>query len=400
MNKTKIALGIGILLAVLAVFTASASATNVMYFDPDHSRGAPGETVYVELRLNSTEGVTCVETDIYFDPSVLNITNVTPGAFPNQLCWCNHGNFVSMGGVAPDWCDLPSGDYLFVNLTFEANNTGTSTLTHDRNHLWDGYFEEIFDVMMWPSGTFNCSCPTPETFTKSLAEGWNLISLPLTNDTDMTVANIINKSLEGKYDALYKYNASTHSFVPLSSTDTMENGVGYFIYMTTGDTWTYTGSAYTSMNVNLQSGLNMIGWLNCLKPISDGLSSIAGKYRYVSLWNTTSQSYKTYNPAAPDGFNDFADIERGTGYFISMKEDSTLGFTQTYLSLTLLILTTDCTNFAVCSFFLSVLICVILWLAKHVLFLLLFISPVLSFSFPFLAPPFGYIAENDESNAH
>ena len=45
--------------------------------------------------------------------------------------------------------------------------------------------------------------------------------------------------------------------VPLSSTtDTMENGAGYCIHMTSGDTWTYNGSAYTSMNVELK--VNMI----------------------------------------------------------------------------------------------------------------------------------------------
>jgi len=77
----------------------------------------------------------------------------------------------------------------------------------------------------------------------------------------------------------------------------VENGVGYFIHMTSADTWTYTGSAYTDMNISLQQGLNMIGWLNCSKPIDDALSSIDGDYWYVARWNATAQSKvkKRYN---------------------------------------------------------------------------------------------------------
>jgi hypothetical protein len=181
----------------------------------------------------------------------------------------------------------------------------------------------------WENGTFTHEgeepppTPTP-TFTKELKEDWNLISLPLTNGTDMTVANIINASLSGSYDGLYKYDATTHSFVLLSSTDTMENGVGYFIHMTSGDTWTYSGSASNSMNVVLSDGLNMVGWLNCSKDITVALSSVEGKYRYVARWDVTSHKFEVYVPDAPTAFNDFSTMEPGVGYFISMKTGETL----------------------------------------------------------------------------
>ena len=195
MNKTKrIAFGIGIALAVLAVFTASAAATNVVYFDPDPSCAAPGETVYVELRLNSTEGVTAMETDIYFDPNVLNITDAIPGAFPNQFGFGHHGNFVAMGGVTPDWMDLPPGDYLFANLTFEAKNAGTSALTYDRNHLWDEYFDEIFDVI-WIESTFNCPCAVPYTIS-----GYTFKNDGVTPENNATV-KVINLNNSKNWDA-------------------------------------------------------------------------------------------------------------------------------------------------------------------------------------------------------
>ena len=157
--------------------------------------------------------------------------------------------------------------------------------------------------------------PPEETFTKYLSEGWNLISLPLTPLDNSTASVLAGVS----HDAVYRYNA-TAGTEQFENASTMDSGTGYFVNVTTAGTWTYSGTAYTQMNVDLKQGLNMIGWLNCSKPISDGLSSIAGKYWYVSLWNATSQSFEAYNPTAPPVFADFTTMERGTGYFISAKE--------------------------------------------------------------------------------
>ena len=49
-----------------------------------------------------------------------------------------------------------------------------------------------------------------------------MISLPLYNATDMTVASIIDKSLSGKYDALYRYDAVNKSRVAMNSSDVMD----------------------------------------------------------------------------------------------------------------------------------------------------------------------------------
>ena len=68
----------------------------------------------------------------------------------------------------------------------------------------------------------------------------------------------------------------------------------------------------------------MIGWLNCSKPIDDALSSIEGDYWYVARWNATTQKFEVYVPDAPPVFNDFNTMERGEGYFISMKSAETL----------------------------------------------------------------------------
>jgi len=325
MNETKrIIFGMGMALAVLAVFAASAAAqNNTVYFDPDPSCAAPGEEIVVTMYVNNSDPIQNWQADIYFDPTVVNITGYTCGEFPLGCQMAHHGNWVRRGGITGDGANLPPGIHELGTLTLKAIGPGTSTLDL-RNHVMGNMYGQPLPNQVWIDGTFNCPCATPETFTKDLVEGWNLISLPLINETDMTVANIIDASLNGSYDALYKYDASAHNFVPLSSSDTMENGVGYFIHMTSADTWTYTGIAYEQMNVSLEPGLNMIGWLNCSEYISDALSSIAGDYWYIARWNATAQKFEVYNPVAPPAFNDFTTMERGEGYFISMKSAGTL----------------------------------------------------------------------------
>ena len=176
----------------------------------------------------------------------------------------------------------------------------------EADHPGCGFYEVNLVVSEVPLET--------ETFTKDLAAGWNLVSLPLTPE-DNSVSAVLGSI---PFDAVKSYNATTHQF---EDATTMDPGVGYYIHMTADDTWSYIGTAYESINVSLSQGLNMVGWLNCSKDISDALSSIEGEYSYVARWNVTTHKFEVYLPDAPSLFNDFDTMDRGEGYFISMKVD-------------------------------------------------------------------------------
>jgi len=323
MNGKRIVLGVGIILAILAVFTANAAADNVIFFDPDPSCAEPGETIHVGLWINCTDGVAAWNDDIHYDPEVLNITNAEPGDVYTQMWsffpYWDQG-FVRIGSWSYDYMDH-TGLMLLANLTIVAINPGTSTLYHDNYAIgnWEGHEWDA----TWINGTFTCLAPQ-ETFSKELVEGWNLISLPLTAD-NMTVSSVFS-SVAGKYDAIYRYDAETHNWVALGADDTLENGVGYFIHMTENGTWTYQGSAYTAMSIPLEPGLNLVGWVNTSASLPDALSSIEGDYWYVARWNATTQKFEVYVPDAPPVFNDFNTMERGEGYFIAAKTSCTLTY--------------------------------------------------------------------------
>ncbi len=303
----------------------------IYYLVPRDSNATHGNNQTIDVWVNTTRNITAGTVKI--ETSDKSCANITGGAY-NSTEWTLTGSFVIKEKgrrIVLGYGDMPGtvnppGVYPLGNITVHCNST--TPCVANLNFAGDNYIVDPQSeawVVLGQNGTFTCTAP-PETFNKQLLAGWNLISLPLTNDTDMTVSNIIDTSLSGKYDALYKYDATAHSYVAMGSSDTMENGVGYFINMTADDTWTYSGSAYMSMSEGLSEGLNMVGWLNCSKDIvSDGaLSSIDGNYYYVASWNATSQSYETYNPVAPPVFNDFTTMDRGEGYFISMKAGDTL----------------------------------------------------------------------------
>ena len=360
MNKTemKIAiLGIVALFAVLTVSTASAHVT--LYFVPQDTSVPEGEchSANVEVWLSTEDPDTALSGQfaIHYDPSCVNITEHPVYGEPEGWGECIDYTMSSWNAYPecygdgydmimytfafpiphPPWCPSPQ---MIANFTVHCCN---SSIEHCLTNLsiscgricnWCPIqILDAQDINLYPdnttfiNGTFECG--VPPTFTKHLEPGWNLISLPLFNVSNMTVANIIDESVgTSNYDALYKYNASTHSFVPLSSTDEMENGAGYFINITNpaGADWTYKGAPVTSMDVSMEQGLNMIGWLNCTKRINQTSLGDTSKVRYIARWNVTSQSYEVYEPHALDVFNDFWTLERGEGYFVAAKTAFTL----------------------------------------------------------------------------
>lgn len=256
--------------------------------------------------------------------TTLNTTLVNAGDYLNAtVTWRNTTGVYPLSGAS---VNVSSATYTKGPSVGTTRPDGNCTFQWSTPGTWYVYAVHPTygsGINNYPPVSFTCLAPE-ETFSKPLVKGWNQISLPLTNAANMTVANIMS-SVSGSYDALYRYDAPTRSWVSMSSADTMANGVGYFIHLTQNTTWTYTGSAvYTSMNAPLEQGLNMVGWLNCSKPITDALSSIDGKYYYVARWNATARKFETYVPVAPPAFNKFTTMDRGEGYFISMKTGDTL----------------------------------------------------------------------------
>ena len=303
----------GMVLAALVMLTVPmAAATPTVYFDPDPSSAQPGETITVTLWLNTSEGVAAFNDDIHFDTGVVNITDATAGDFYQMWTVVHYGDFIRIGGWSSDYLDK-TGLLKLADLTFEAKNPGISTLYHTGNAV--GHYDGTPVTATWIDGTFTCG--DIQTFTKSLPEGWNLISLPLT-PTDSGVDTVLSGVTQ---NAVKRYDATSKQF---EDATTMDPGIGYFVHVTEsgGSTWSYQGSPVSSTNPGLKSGLNMIGVPNCTKSVSAAMGS--ADYRYVARWNADAQEYEVYNPVAPSAFHGFTEMAAGEGYFVSAKSDCAL----------------------------------------------------------------------------
>ncbi len=371
MNSKRIAYGIGIVLAVLVAFTASAAADNIGCFDPQHGSADTDEYVPVMVYADIEAGSDLAGSGftLKFDPDHIDIYSIdfacddSDPTGPDQYCWGSldvNATYKENGYI---WAFTSDPlESVYVAVPPPAHWEWQSIVTHgiegplenvEMYRVWvhpqlndtPGVSPFEFGFEMFPGGCPICqftqwinwtgyTVPTTfvngtfthegeipvETFEKELATGWNLISLPLTA-SDMTIGSVFNSVGDSYSGEIYSYDAEANTFVVLTGTDVLANGVGYFISMNSADTWTYEGWNYTDMTVSLEQGLNMIGGLNCTKDIEDALSSIEGKYRYVSRWDAQAQKYEVYVPGAPSGLNDFDTMDRGKGYFISMKVD-------------------------------------------------------------------------------
>ena len=362
MNSKRIALGIGIILLVLAVLTAHAAAHRA-YFVPQHSNATTGNTTTMDLYLEIDAGETLLsgQVQIQFDPTRAKVIEnyalckyVSPTG-PDQYCWESFNtNFDSerngsmWGGVSkpqaskyydpqgPDplgWYYVGTDDGLFHGpitvpvgtYVVEANGTpGVSPFDFGFAHFppecpacqkckfANGDGQEL--SINWEDGTFTHEGDIPpQTFTKSLPLGWNLISLPLTPSD-----NNVSEVLDGvAYSVVYRYDATSKQF---ECPDTMDPEIGYFVDVTSAGTWEYEGTPVSSTSPGLKSGLNMIGVPNCTMSVSDAMGP-AADYRYVARWNVVDQKFEVYNPSAPVAFWHFDSIKAGEGYFISAGSD-------------------------------------------------------------------------------
>ena len=336
-----------VFLVVLTIGMAPAAASppvppgeeGIYFLVPKDTAAQYCEDVMIEVWVNSSVPIRSGSVEIESDnPQCGEIVDceynstvwTTSGT---QRVWNSTGNFdvtgdayIHGGHTARitfyDPANKPAGVYPVGEIEVHCNCT-VGCLTNLTYDWFYTYITEQYTDYEVPleNGTFTCE----ETFSKELPKGWNLISLPLTNTTNMTVANIMS-SVSGKYDALYRYDATTKNWVLMSPSDTLKKGVGYFIHMTEAGTWSYNGIASTNLTVQLEPGLNMVGWVNTSADLPDALSSITGNYRYVARWDAAEQKFEVYVSGAPAEFNDFDTIERGEGYFIAAKTSCTLTY--------------------------------------------------------------------------
>ncbi len=159
-----------------------------------------------------------------------------------------------------------------------------------------------------------------------LKEGWNLISI-CANMTNRSVGSALN-DIDGHYRYVMEWNESSQSFLiysPLAAEnpfDELSENRSYFVYLTgTQGEINAVGSLFEDMEILLSFGWNSpIYPYEFDTPVTDYLDSINKSYRYMMIWNSSSQEFMIFSPLAAS--NEFTNIGGGQGQFIYISNES------------------------------------------------------------------------------
>jgi hypothetical protein len=154
-RKRSVLCVVGLVWVMLVLLTGATAATNTVYFDPDPSSTAPGNTTAVTLWLDASDGVASFNTWVHFNLSVVNITSGTAGDFPYSFGVVHFGNYVKIAGTSSDGLDQ-TGHLKLADLTVKAISPGTSALWYTNNVLYNQTSASVSAT--WINGTFICAC--------------------------------------------------------------------------------------------------------------------------------------------------------------------------------------------------------------------------------------------------
>ncbi len=196
-----------------------------------------------------------------------------------------------------------------VQLRFRFGSDGS---VHDDTG-W--YIDDIFIFGTQENASTSVDIP--------LEAGWNLVTVPVGNDFS---ASSLGNAIPG-CDIVAYWNASAGMFesyvVGVTPGDgfAIEDGVGYFVYVNTSDTFSVTGAPLSTVAVDLYTGWNTIGWFDAA---ATSASSLAPSVPYCSIaayWNASSSTFESYTVGVtpPPGFT----ITRGMGVFVYVTAPGT-----------------------------------------------------------------------------
>ena len=164
------------------------------------------------------------------------------------------------------------------------------------------------------------------SYSEQLYTSSNYISLPLKPNNNGV--SIVLASIDGNYTLVGRLNATTKEFesydpdFPEESAFTiMDPGRLYDIVTTVNCAWSHDGTTSATMNIQLYTSSNYIGWPSMnTDGVSSALSSIAGNYTLVGRLNATTKEFESYDPDFPEE-SAFTTMDPKRGYDIVTAQD-------------------------------------------------------------------------------
>ena len=151
----------------------------------------------------------------------------------------------------------------------------------------------------------------------NLHSGWNFITIPVENN--YTASSLYN-SIEG-CNIILKWNNSKNDFdVYVHGSPynfAIENGVGYFISVSSNTNFSTSNFSITSVNITLLPGWNSLGWFKEEPTNASSIYNSIPACNIVLKWNNSRNDFDVYVPSSPNFV-----IEQGDGFIVAVNQRS------------------------------------------------------------------------------
>jgi hypothetical protein len=147
-----------------------------------------------------------------------------------------------------------------------------------------------------------------------LFPNWNLLTIPTeSNWTAETMGeNFTYSSLISKFNGDTQV-FSTHVVGTPSNDFSIENGIGYFVFMMNAHTFTVKDMPIKDISIPIYVGWNILGWYHCYNTTAEDLGNSITDCTIVIMFNESTQTFITHVVGTP--WNNFV-IQQGLGFFI------------------------------------------------------------------------------------
>ncbi len=171
------------------------------------------------------------------------------------------------------------------------------------------------------------------TYNVSLVAGWNLVSFDI-HPANTAVADVLS-SLGSNFDLVYAWNAGTSSWMKYDPSvgygdtlTTLDETMGFWIYMNTADTLVVSGTLPTTSSITLKTGWNLVGFpaaANLTLPEAFSAHGVGTDFSLVYAYHAsdTADTWKVFDRLAPVWANDLTELAPGWGFWVKVSADHT-----------------------------------------------------------------------------
>ncbi|MEM7127255.1 MAG: RHS repeat-associated core domain-containing protein [Chloroflexota bacterium] len=169
-----------------------------------------------------------------------------------------------------------------------------------------------------------------------LGVGWHLLSIP--EELSSTDPATVLASIAGSSSRAYAYDACDvtdpwklydPSDPAASDLTVIDHKMGFWVEMTTADTFTTIGVPPTDKTIQLCPGWNLVGYpVDQSLPVAGALQSIDGRYATLFAFDPSipEEPWDAFDLTAPDWVDDLQMMVPGRGYWIFATEATDLTY--------------------------------------------------------------------------